>query len=43
MEINKGKKWLAVYTKPRWEKKVNSKLLEKGIDSWCPVQKKESQ
>jgi len=41
--MQKEKKWFAVYTKPRWEKKVNSKLLEKGIESWCPVQKKESQ
>lgn len=43
METDKEKKWYALYTKPRWEKKVNSKLLEKGIESWCPVQKKESQ
>ncbi len=43
MEINKEKNWYAIYTKPRWEKKVNEKLLEKGIESWCPVQKKESQ
>jgi len=43
MEIPKGKKWFAIYTKPRWEKKVNSRLLEKGVESWCPVQKKVSQ
>jgi transcription antitermination factor NusG len=43
MEIKKEKKWFAVYTKPRWEKKVNSKILEKGVESWCPVQKKERQ
>jgi transcription antitermination factor NusG len=43
MEINKEKKWFAIYTKPRWEKKVNTKLLEKGVESWCPVQKKLSQ
>jgi len=43
MDSSKDKKWYAVYTKPRWEKKINSKLLEKGIESWCPVQKKESQ
>jgi len=43
MQIQKEKKWFAIYTKPRWEKKVNSKLIEKGIESWCPVQKKESQ
>jgi len=43
METLKEKKWFAIYTKPRWEKKVNDRLLEKGIESWCPVQKKESQ
>lgn len=42
MEEQKEKKWFAIYTKPRWEKKVNSKLLEKKVESWCPVQKKES-
>jgi hypothetical protein len=25
------KKWLAVYTRPRWEKKVNQLLAEKGL------------
>jgi transcription antitermination factor NusG len=43
MEEIKKKQWFAIYTKPRWEKKVHSKLLEKGVESWCPVQKKESQ
>src|SRR5215471_15561839 len=43
METQKEKKWFAIYTKQRWEKKVNSKLLEKGVESWCPVQKRESQ
>lgn len=33
------KKWFAVYTKPRWEKKVDATLLLKGIESWCPLQK----
>ena len=33
------KKWLAVYTKPRWEKKVNLLLKEKGIESYCPLNK----
>lgn len=39
--MNEIKKWLAIYTKPRWEKKVDSKLLRKGIDSWCPLQRVE--
>ena len=43
METSKEKKWFAIYTKPRWEKKVNSRLLLKKVESWCPVQKKESQ
>lgn len=32
-------KWLAVYTRPRWEKKVNMLLKEKGIESYCPLNK----
>jgi transcription antitermination factor NusG len=32
-------KWYAIYTRPRWEKKVNSLLLEKGIESYCPLNK----
>ena len=37
------KKWYAVYTKPRWEKKIDSVLIRKGIESWCPLQKIERQ
>jgi transcription antitermination factor NusG len=33
------KKWLAVYTRPRWEKKVNKLLAEKGLESYCPLNK----
>jgi transcription antitermination factor NusG len=33
------RKWLAIYTRPRWEKKVNSLLLEKGLESYCPLNK----
>jgi transcription antitermination factor NusG len=32
-------KWYAIYTRPRWEKKVNSLLLEKGIECYCPLNK----
>ena len=32
------KKWHVLYTKPRWEKKVNTGLQKKNIESWCPVQ-----
>ena len=37
-ELSK-KIWFAVYTKPRWEKKVASLLDEKGIENYCPVNK----
>lgn len=33
------KKWLAVYTKPRWEKKVHQLLTDKGFESYCPLNK----
>jgi len=32
-------KWYAVYTRPRWEKKVNNLLLQNGIESYCPLNK----
>ena len=35
------KNWFAIYTMPRWEKKVHSRLLRKDIRSWCPMQKVE--
>jgi transcription antitermination factor NusG len=31
--------WFAVYTKPRWEKKVAALLDEKGIENYCPLNK----
>ncbi|MEK7224289.1 MAG: UpxY family transcription antiterminator [Bacteroidota bacterium] len=34
-----SRKWLAVYTRPRWEKKVNQLLKEKGVESYCPLNK----
>jgi transcription antitermination factor NusG len=33
------KTWYAVYTRPRWEKKVASLLLEAGIENYCPINK----
>ncbi|MBS1579218.1 MAG: UpxY family transcription antiterminator [Bacteroidetes bacterium] len=39
----KERKWFAIYTKPRWEKKVDSVLIRKGINSWCPLQKVQRQ
>ncbi|MEO6613322.1 MAG: UpxY family transcription antiterminator [Chitinophagaceae bacterium] len=34
-----SRKWLAVYTRPRWEKKVDQLLKEKGVESYCPLNK----
>ena len=31
--------WYAVYTKPRWEKKVAGLLLHRGMESYCPLNK----
>lgn len=31
--------WHAVYTRPRWEKKVASSLEAKGIEFYCPLNK----
>ena len=31
--------WYAVYTRPRWEKKVASLLEEKGYEQYCPLNK----
>jgi transcription antitermination factor NusG len=33
------KTWYAVYTRPRWEKKVAASLLEAGIENYCPINK----
>ena len=32
-------KWYAIYTKPRAEKHVNQRLLEKGVETFLPLQK----
>ncbi len=40
MPINGNtRKWYAVYTKPRWEKKVHALLVEKGMECYCPLNK----
>lgn len=33
------KRWYAVYTKPRWEKKVADLLTRRKIDNYCPLNK----
>lgn len=35
------KKWYALYTQAKWEKKINNQLHLRGIESWCPLQKVE--
>lgn len=32
-------KWYAIYTRPRWEKKVHTLLVNKGVESYCPLNK----
>jgi transcription antitermination factor NusG len=36
MSVDK-KNWYAVYTKPRWEKKVYGLMTQTGIESYCPL------
>lgn len=31
------KQWYAVYTRPRWEKKVSELLTRKGVQNYCPL------
>lgn len=33
------KHWYAVYTKPRWEKKVSELIEKKGLEAYCPLTK----
>jgi transcription antitermination factor NusG len=33
------KNWHAVYTKPRWEKKVHAIMTARGLESYCPLNK----
>jgi transcription antitermination factor NusG len=35
--MNMNEKWYAVYTKPRWEKKVSEVLTSKEITNYCPL------
>jgi len=41
--LDKVKRWHVIYTKSKWEKKVEGLLMNANIESWCPVQKKERQ
>jgi transcriptional antiterminator RfaH len=31
------KPWMVIYTKPRAEKKVEQRLIERGIEAYCPT------
>nr|WP_068893181.1 UpxY family transcription antiterminator [Pedobacter panaciterrae] len=33
------RRWYVIYTRPRWEKKVDELLKLQGINSYCPVRK----
>jgi len=33
------KRWLAVYTRPRWEKKVTKLFNNKNVENYCPLNK----
>jgi transcription antitermination factor NusG len=37
--MKENKKWFAVYTRPRWEKKVAEILTRKKIENYCPINK----
>jgi transcription antitermination factor NusG len=37
--MSQVKNWYALYTKPRWEKKIHKLLQQKGIESYCPLNK----
>lgn len=41
--MTKESKWYAVYTKPRWEKKVAELLTRKQIENYCPLNKVQRQ
>jgi transcription antitermination factor NusG len=39
--MNCEKNWLALYTRPRWEKKIVKLLNNKHIENYCPLNKVE--
>lgn len=41
--MDKNKKWYAVYTRPRWEKKVADLLTKKRVENYCPLNRVERQ
>lgn len=43
LSLSENSKWLAVYTKPRWEKKVAELFNKKGLENYCPLIKVQKQ
>lgn len=37
--MEQNKHWYAVYTRPRWEKKVADLLTKKRVENYCPLNK----
>jgi transcription antitermination factor NusG len=37
--MSENEKWYAVYTRPRWEKKVAEILTRRKIENYCPINK----
>src|SRR6476646_4167157 len=37
--MNENKKWFAVYTRPRWEKKISDIWTRRKIENYCPINK----
>ena len=37
--MQETKNWYAVYTRPKWEKKVSELLTRKQIENYCPLNK----
>lgn len=36
-KLEDGKQWQVIYTRHKWEKKVDQLLKQQGINSYCPV------
>lgn len=39
INCNSEANWIAIYTRPKYEKKVHAELLQKGFSSYLPLQK----
>jgi len=37
--MKNNKQWVAIYTRPNWEKKVNQSIQQQGIECFCPLVK----